>query len=83
MFFAITGAIYLGGARSVIIRGLYWKKGTVSAAWTSMLVGSALAASGSYVLVSLLTCKTIAISVLGWKMLWVLAGVTHGALESF
>jgi SSS family solute:Na+ symporter len=46
MFFAITGAIYLGGAGSVIIGGLYWKKGTAAAAWTAMLVGSILAATG-------------------------------------
>ena len=28
MFFAVTGAIFLGGAGSVIIGGFYWKKGT-------------------------------------------------------
>ena len=42
MFFAITGAIYLGGAGAVIIGGLYWKKGTAAAAWTAMTVGSSL-----------------------------------------
>ena len=46
MFFALTGAIYLGGAGSVIIGGLYWKKGTTAAAWASMITGSALAVSG-------------------------------------
>ena len=28
MYFALTGAIFLGGAGSVIIGGLYWKRGT-------------------------------------------------------
>jgi SSS family solute:Na+ symporter len=46
MFFAITGAIYLGGAGSVIIGGLYWNKGTAAAAWTAMLVGAIMAATG-------------------------------------
>jgi SSS family solute:Na+ symporter len=39
MFFALTGAVYLGGAGSVIIGGLYWKKGTTAGAWTAMLTG--------------------------------------------
>ncbi len=46
MYFAITGAIYLGGAGAVIIGGLYWKKGTTTAAWWTMTVGSILAVSG-------------------------------------
>lgn len=45
MFFAITGAIYLGGAGAAIIGGLYWKKGTTGAAWTAMILGSVLALS--------------------------------------
>ena len=43
MFFAITGAIYLGGAGSVIIGGLYWKRATTGGAWTAMIVGSVIA----------------------------------------
>ena len=85
MFFAVTGALYLGGAGSVIIGGLYWKRGTTGAAWTALITGSVLAVSGlvlqnvwpdfpingqvtfflamvasigSYVGVSLLTCRT-------------------------
>jgi SSS family solute:Na+ symporter len=46
MFFAVTGALYLGGAGSVIIGGLYWKRGTTGAAWTAMILGSVLAVSG-------------------------------------
>jgi SSS family solute:Na+ symporter len=46
MYFAVTGAIYLGGAGSVIIGGLYWKRGTTSAAWTAMITGSTLAVAG-------------------------------------
>ena len=46
MYLAISAAIFMGGAGSVIIGGLYWKKGTTAAAWSSMIVGSVLAASG-------------------------------------
>lgn len=46
LFLHITGAIFMGGAGSVIIGGLYWKNGTTAAAWSSMIVGSALAVSG-------------------------------------
>lgn len=42
MFFAVTGAIFLGGAGSVIIGGLYWKKGTAPGAWAGMITGSVL-----------------------------------------
>lgn len=46
MFFAITGAIYAGGSGSVIIGGLYWKRGTTAAAWTAMITGSSIAVGG-------------------------------------
>lgn len=46
MWFRITTAIYVGGAGSVIIGGLYWKKGTTPAAWASVLTGSALSVGG-------------------------------------
>lgn len=42
MYFAITGAIYIGGAGAAIIGGLYWKKGTTSGAWTALILGSLL-----------------------------------------
>ena len=46
MFFNVTAAIFLGGAGSVIIGGLYWKRGTTGGAWSAMSVGSILAVSG-------------------------------------
>ncbi len=49
MYFAVTGAIFLGGAGAVIIGGLYWSRGTTPAAWAAMIVGSAFSA-GSIVL---------------------------------
>ena len=46
MYFALTGAIYLGGAGAVIIGGLYWKRGTVEAAWTALITGTVLGGGG-------------------------------------
>lgn len=46
MFFALTGAIFLGGSGAVIIGGLYWSRGTTAAAWSAMLTGSTLATAG-------------------------------------
>lgn len=46
MFFALTGAIYLGGAGAVIIGGLYWKRGTSVAAYVALISGSVLGFGG-------------------------------------
>ncbi len=46
LFFAITGAIFASGSGAVIIGGLYWKRGTISAAWTAMSVGAFIAVGG-------------------------------------
>ena len=46
MYLALTGAVFVGGAGSAIIGGLYWKRGTTAAAWTAMIVGMTLSGSG-------------------------------------
>ena len=46
MWWAVTQALYTGGAGAAIIGGLYWKKGTGAGAWTAMLTGSVLSAGG-------------------------------------
>lgn len=46
LFFAITGAIFSGGSGSVIIGGLYWRRGTTAGAWSAMLTGSSIAVGG-------------------------------------
>jgi SSS family solute:Na+ symporter len=46
MYWAITGAIYVGGAGSAIIGGFYWKRATTPGAWAGMITGSLLATVG-------------------------------------
>lgn len=46
MFLALTGAIFVGGAGSAIIGGLYWRRGTTAGAWSAMVAGMVLAVSG-------------------------------------
>lgn len=48
MFFALTGALYLGGAGAVIIGGMYWSRGTTAGAWAGMLTGLVFAATGFF-----------------------------------
>ncbi len=48
MFFALTGALYLGGAGAVIIGGMYWSRGTSAGAWAAMIVGLAFALLGFF-----------------------------------
>jgi Na+/proline symporter len=46
MYFAITAAIWLGGAGPCIVGGLYWKRGTSTGAWAALISGSSLAVCG-------------------------------------
>lgn len=46
MWWAVTGAIFCGGAGVAIICGLYWKKGSAAGAWAGMITGSVLSISG-------------------------------------
>ena len=46
MWWAVTTAIYVGGAGAAIIGGLYWKKGTTAGAWTALIAGSSLSVGG-------------------------------------
>ena len=45
-YFALTGAIWLGGAGVVIIGGLYSRWGTTAAAYTALIAGSLTATGG-------------------------------------
>ena len=64
MYFNLTGAIFLGGAGSVILGGLYWKRGTTPAAWVAMLMGSSLAFGG--LLIQQAWAGTLAPLLLDW-----------------
>ena len=46
LYFMITGAIWLGGSGSVIIGGLYWKRGATAGAWAALITGAVLASAG-------------------------------------
>jgi SSS family solute:Na+ symporter len=43
---AITASVFIGGAGTVIIGGLYWSKGTTPAAWTAIISGLSLSLVG-------------------------------------
>lgn len=47
MYWAITGAIYTGGAGAAIIGGFYWARGTTAGAWAGMITGSVLGTFGT------------------------------------
>ena len=49
MYWSITGSIFLGGAGSVVVGGLYWKRGTTAGAYCGMIIGSVLAFTGGVV----------------------------------
>ncbi|MGB8356535.1 MAG: hypothetical protein WCD79_21730 [Chthoniobacteraceae bacterium] len=46
MWWAVSAAVFVGGAGAAIIGGLYWKKGTTAGAWTALIVGSLLSGGG-------------------------------------
>jgi SSS family solute:Na+ symporter len=46
MWWSVTMAVFVGGAGSAIIGGLYWKKGTTAGAWAGLLAGSGLSLCG-------------------------------------
>jgi len=46
MFFALTGTIWLGGAGSAILGGLYWRKGTTAGAYAALITGSSMGVGG-------------------------------------
>ena len=49
MWSALTAAVFVAGAGSVIIGGLYWSRGTTQGAWSAMAVGIAVSAFGTLV----------------------------------
>jgi SSS family solute:Na+ symporter len=46
LYWALTQGIFVGGAGVAIIGGLYWSRGTTAAAWSGMIIGSALSFGG-------------------------------------
>jgi SSS family solute:Na+ symporter len=46
MWWSVTTAVFVAGAGSAIIGGLYWKKGTTAGAWSAVIVGAVLSLSG-------------------------------------
>ena len=46
MWFQVTTVIFVGGAGSAIIGGLYWNRGTTAGAWVGMITGSVLSVGG-------------------------------------
>lgn len=74
LFLAISGAIFVGGSGAAIIGGLYWKRGTTSAAWSAMIAG-ALISTGGIVLNSLYEDFPI-----NGQWFWFIAMVSAGAV---
>lgn len=70
MFWAAAGAIYLGGAGAVIVGGLYWKRGTVAAAYCAFFIGMIIGVTG------LICNNTIKGFPINGQLVGLIAGVT-------
>ncbi len=46
LFMAVSASIFVGGSGAAIIGGLYWKKGTKTAAWSAMITGAIISGFG-------------------------------------
>jgi len=46
MFFDISASLYVGASGVVLLGGLYWKRGTTTAAWVTMIVGAIMSIAG-------------------------------------
>lgn len=46
LYMLVSGAIWTGGAGSVIAGGLYWKRGTTAGAYAAIIAGAAIAIAG-------------------------------------
>ena len=66
MFFDISASLYIGAAGVVLLGALYWKRGTTTAAWTTMTVGLVLSVSG-------FICRTLKPDILDGRIIsfWV------------
>jgi len=69
MFLALTGAVFVGGAGSAIIGGLYWKRGTTAAAWTAMILGLTSSGFGIVIKQSFLRERLVAGTEGWWSFL--------------
>jgi len=49
MFCALSANMFVSGAGTAIIGGLYWKRGTTAAAWTGMIGGLVLTLAGFWI----------------------------------
>jgi SSS family solute:Na+ symporter len=46
MFMDISASVYTGAAGVILLGGLYWRRGTAFAAWTTMILGGGLSVAG-------------------------------------
>ncbi len=46
LFMAVSASIFVGGSGAAIIGGLYWSKGSTTAAWSAMIAGALISGFG-------------------------------------